>query len=227
MAMRMLEYVVNIWKHYVDADPNTKTLPAVIPLVVHTGSDGGRWTAATEVGDLIDLARADRHEFGPYRPSFRYLVDALARNDLGTLMSRDYTPVARVMMVLQRIAPGNDRLDRDVMMSVRDLQAMVTTGVPGELGAAITYILRVSDITVDGLRPLMDRLGPRAEEEIVTTAERLEAQGQRRVLLGQLTAKFGPLPDHTIRTIGAASPSQIDTWAIRALTADTLHDVFR
>jgi hypothetical protein len=41
-----------------------------------------------------------------------------------------------------------------------------------------------------------------------------------------LTIKFGPLPDSVPKTVHAASVDQIKAWAARAVTAETLDQVF-
>lgn len=45
MPLRILEYLVNIWNQHRDHHPKTRTLPAVIPLVVHSNSTGQAWNA--------------------------------------------------------------------------------------------------------------------------------------------------------------------------------------
>jgi len=44
--------------------------------------------------------------------------------------------------------------------------------------------------------------------------------------VSRATAKFGPLPDSVPKTVHAASVGQIKAWAARAVTAETLDQVF-
>ncbi|AHH16372.1 hypothetical protein NONO_c15710 [Nocardia nova SH22a] len=68
----------------------------------------------------------------------------------------------------------------------------------------------------------------------MTTAEQLRAEGEARgqtkwqakLLLRQLTVKFGPLPDHVIDRVRAGNPAELETWAERILTATTLDQFF-
>jgi flagellar biosynthesis/type III secretory pathway protein FliH len=48
------------------------------------------------------------------------------------------------------------------------------------------------------------------------------AKGQRKVLLRQLRARFGALPEPVMARIRAADEAQLDAWADRVLTAPTL-----
>jgi hypothetical protein len=89
-------------------------------------------------------------------------------------------------------------------------------------------------------------LGPDAEEAYMTTADMLRAEGEARGLaegearglaegearglakglVRTLTVKFGPLPEDLAGKVHAASTSQVETWTDRAVTADTLDQVF-
>ncbi|AGA31738.1 putative Transposase [Thioalkalivibrio nitratireducens DSM 14787] len=50
-------------------------------------------------------------------------------------------------------------------------------------------------------------------------------QGEARVLLRQLTLKFGPLPDPVRARIESADADTLLRWSERVLTADQLEDV--
>ena len=67
----------------------------------------------------------------------------------------------------------------------------------------------------------------------MTTAEKLRAEGltQGRIegraetVIKLMTVKFGPLPDTALASVRAATAEQLENWAIRILTADTLDEV--
>jgi uncharacterized protein DUF4351 len=50
-------------------------------------------------------------------------------------------------------------------------------------------------------------------------------EGARSILLRQLRARFGALPDVVVARIQAAATPQLDVWADRVLTAATLDEV--
>jgi hypothetical protein len=60
----------------------------------------------------------------------------------------------------------------------------------------------------------------------VTTADMLRAEGRAEALVEMLTIKFGPLPESLPKTVHTASVDQIKAWAARAVTAETLDQVF-
>ncbi|WP_084524205.1 Rpn family recombination-promoting nuclease/putative transposase [Nocardia inohanensis] len=41
--LRLLEYIIGIWNHYLNQHPKAERLPAVIPLVVHASPTGRHW----------------------------------------------------------------------------------------------------------------------------------------------------------------------------------------
>lgn len=235
MPLRILEYLVSIWNQHRDHHPHARTLPAVIPLVVHSNSTGHPWNAPTEISDPIDVDPATREILRPHLPRLRFLLDDIAAIDLAALRARDLTPATRVMLALHKIAPRNTDLGSDMLELVDDLRALSAGPHPiSDLQAVMTYILIVGETTEEGLDPLIEQLGPRAKEAIVTTAERLRAEGRAQeraegraaTLIELLTVKFGSVPDTTIRTIRTAAPDRVDTWLHRLLTATTLDQVF-
>ena len=56
--------------------------------------------------------------------------------------------------------------------------------------------------------------------------ERGRVQGVAEVLLDQMEARVGPVPDDVKARVQAASFAELKAWALRALTATTLADVF-
>ena len=105
--------------------------------------------------------------------------------------------------------------------------------------AAIRMIFRCifevdERLTVDELKRLATTtVGEDIEEEIVTLADRLreegrqkgERTGERKLLLKQLTLRFGTLPDAALARVNAAGVEQLEAWAERVLTALTLAEV--
>jgi hypothetical protein len=87
---------------------------------------------------------------------------------------------------------------------------------------------------VDRLRKIVARLGPEVEEDFMTTADMLraegraegEAKGRAETLTQLLTQKFGPLPESAVAKLHAASTEQLEGWTGRVLSATTLDEIF-
>jgi hypothetical protein len=233
MAFRMLRYVTRIWDHYLRDHPRARLLPAVIPLVVHHGH--GRWAGPLQLLELIDLAPADRQGMEDYLPRFKFLLDDLAAVDGQQLRNRDLTPSALITLLLLKIAVGNPRIPAELRPWAGQLRAVLDQPGGGEAFITLlTYIELVSETPAGELRDLAASLGPDAEEAYMTTAEMLRAEGEARgeargraeALAEVLAVKFGPLPESVTKTLRAASIDHIRSWTARAVTAETLDEVF-
>lgn len=239
MAFRMLEYLVNIWCRYLRENTDAKTLPAVIPIVVHCDRKGSAWSAPTEVSELIDLDDSTRVALGPYLPHLSFLLDDITTVDVEAIRARHATPAATLMLVLQKIAPANDRLGTELMPLITEFVGLLAgpTGVD-DLRCLLKYIFYVGETKATDLDPLIDQLGEQAKEAMMTTADQLRAEGAARghaeglaegraeALTELLTAKFGALPGPIAATIAAANPEELRAWTVRVLTAGQLEDVF-
>lgn len=145
------------------------------------------------------------------------------------------------MLVLHKIAPGSSQLGDDMLELIEDLQAMKAD--PNvDLRPTFSYILIVGDTPEEDLDPVIEQLGPRAKEAIVTTAERLRAEGEARgeargkargraegraeTLIEQLTEKFGAVPAALVARVRAADVDRSREWTRRVLTANTLDEIF-
>ncbi len=230
MALRMLDYVVAIWNRYLDEHPKAKSLPAVIPLVVHASPRGHTWRAPTEVADLIDLDPAGLRDLIPYLPRLRFLLDDLTAVDLAGLRARASTPTVRVVLTLLKLAPGNSHLDIDLQPLVNDLRRIIAApGGIDDLQSILTYIIGVGDTTDTDLEPLIDQLGPQAKETFMTTAERLQergrAEGRAETLIELLGLKFGAVPVEVVAAVRRATSEQLHAWTARILTATSLNEM--
>lgn len=229
MALRLLEYMIQVWNHHIGHNPATGTLPAVIPLVVYQSPSGRRWTAPLDIAELIDLDDATRAAVGPYIPRMRYALDNITRIDLGVLAKRELTSHARTTLALMKTAPGNPDLTPVLKMLRDDFRAMLAgpNGVR-DLRLAFTYIMRVGETDPAEIEEFADELGPDAKEAFMTTAERLTAQAEARgeargrvvALLQLLTMKFGPLPQRVVDTVEAGTLEQLESWTAGILTAE-------
>lgn len=118
----MLRYVTRVWDRFLDQNPGARTLPAVIPLVVHNGK--GKWSAPRRLQDLIDPAPGGTD--AEYLPQFSFLLDDLAVIDPERLRDRDLTPPALATLVVLRIAPGNSRTPEDLRDWTDELASSAT-----------------------------------------------------------------------------------------------------
>ncbi|MEU3010952.1 Rpn family recombination-promoting nuclease/putative transposase [Nocardia asteroides] len=241
MPFRMLEYLTQIWgRHLRKTKPRPRRLPVIIPLVVHIGSQGFRWCHSTQFADLFDLPPGVADAVGDYLPRFRFMLDDITAIDSAELAERPLAPEVRLMLNVMKAAPNNPGLDRALAGWTADL-AEVAEGADAfrVLNLLVRYIMLVGETDERALTPLFDGLGTEAKEALVTTADRLRAEGELRgeargevrgvvkTLLNQLRLKFGVVPDAVVDTVRAADPDDLNRWAGQILTANTIEETLR
>ncbi|MFI1463871.1 Rpn family recombination-promoting nuclease/putative transposase [Nocardia carnea] len=221
---------LGIWTQHLDAHPNSKALPAVIPLVVHSGPRGERWNYPTELAELIDIDNEARAELAGHLPSLKILLDDLSQVDIAAIRARDLTPPARLVLILHKLTAKNTNLGHDLQPFLADLNELSVD----DRWRVFEYIFLEGDTGLEDLQALLDQLGPRAEEIAVTTAERLRAEGRAqgraevaaRILLELLVAKFGTLPAAVVDRVHSGNTDELEAWMLRVLNATTLNEVF-
>ena len=62
MPFRLLKYMVGLWDGWLAEHPDAKTLPVIVPIVVHHSDSG--WTAATAFEQLFDMTESVRIALG-------------------------------------------------------------------------------------------------------------------------------------------------------------------
>ncbi|WP_437731849.1 Rpn family recombination-promoting nuclease/putative transposase [Sorangium sp. So ce1335] len=230
MAFRLLRYMVRIWDHYLAEHAGAMRLPAIVPVVLHHSESG--WTAGTSFEDLLDLDDDARAAMGEHVPRFRFVLDDISHEADEALKARTMSALARlVLWCLRHAREPDELLDRlgKWLDLVRDVRR-VPDGTRA-LRAMWRYILATSERNEPDkvLRRLLAVVGDDGKEDIVSVAdmlvERGRQEGQRRMLLKQLGARFGALPDDAVARVNAADMTELDRLSERVLTAATLADV--
>jgi hypothetical protein len=229
MPFRLLAYLVRIWEGWLKKNPTAKRLPAIVPVVLHHG-DGG-WNAARALEELYDLDAEALAAAGEHIVRLRFPLDDLDAES-------DEALRARAMSALGRLVLYCLRHTRDPAELIRGLSAWVdlvreVRAAPNGAAALATvwrYILLIDEqppeIVLQQLAAAT-RDGNR-QEDLMTAGEVLmqrgELRGQRRMLLKQLTARFGPVPAWAAARIDGAGEAELDAWANRVLTAASLEE---
>jgi predicted transposase YdaD len=230
MPFRMLQYEVRIWEAHLAKHPDTVKLPVILPVVLHHGESG--WRASVEFEELLDIEPELLVTIGAYVPRFRFMLDDLAATSDDAIRARAMSALGRFVLWCLKHARRQGLFEHEL---VRWGEVVRDAWNAPDGGAAIRMIFRymfeVDDkLTVDELKRLaIAAIGEDVEEEIVTLADRLREEGrqkgERKVLLKQLTLRFGKLADAVVARVNAASVEQLETWAERVITAPTLAEV--
>jgi len=233
MPFRILEYIVGIWRRYLN-DNGGAGLPAVIPIVVFCDPRGLRWNAPTDIADMIDLPPRMRPLLEPHLPRMRLLLDDLNAVDLPALRARNLPVKALVMQWALKTVPGNEYLGQDLREIFAELREL-HDGVRGDADwmQLLAYLRSKGRTHEKELIPVARELGPRALESLMTTADMLRAEGEARgevrwraaSLLEQLSEKFGQVSDQNRKIVLAADTEKLQVWSRRVLSAQTVSEV--
>ena len=209
MALRMMEYTAAIWKRLEPDDlaPGGE-YPFVLPVVIYNG--GQRWTAATDIGDL--LAPVPDELLG-YLPRHRYLLVEIQATDPAAL------PPDNVLAMIARFeqAPTARALEALIGSLPDWLETIEAPGLAESFADWITHLVAdpydksgkeiqrqprkegVAELTtlferVQQWREERDQewLQKGIEQGVERGIESGRVQGEREVVYRQVTRRFGP-----------------------------------
>ncbi|MFT3775348.1 MAG: Rpn family recombination-promoting nuclease/putative transposase [Minicystis sp.] len=238
MPLRLLLYLSRIWEHWRREHPDALLLPAILPVVLHHSAEG--WSASTSFEGLLDVDEPTLRALGEHAVRLRFVLDDLSVVTDGTIRGRVMTALGRLVLFCLRHSREPDELIRR-LRRFRDLMAEVRQSPNGHdaLGMIWEYIVLANRERppAEVVAQLIEAAGEETREELMTLGEMLEArirtegrkrgrvEGGRSLLLRQLQARFGDLPEAAAARVESATPKQIERWALRILTADTLDGV--
>ena len=241
MPLRVLEYLVKIWRRHTDRHPKTTALPMMLPVVLYQGDEP--WEHSTELLDLIDVDPTTAELAERFLPRFAFVLDDETEVDVEQLRRRprQLRATVRVGQVIRtHTYDVTAALDGEDIQDLRGL--LEEDGGQKVLHALLAYILSGSKTHMERLAEFAVQVGPEARELVVTTAEQLEARGRAkglaegqakgraeeaaRLLKRLLARKFGPVPDHLRARVDTAPLEQLEAWSDQIIDATTLDDVF-
>ena len=242
MVWRVFGYVQRIWAAILRDEPDRKTLPPIVPLIVHHGPAG--WTAPKRLHDIVEGV-AEIPELAPLVPDFEILVDDLGAIADETLRERALPPFPKVALWVLRDGRNIKALFSRLHAAWhRELSRLRRAdGGDKDTKVILRYILRVAgDTPFEVIREHIAKAAPELEEDMATAEEELIQKGieqgvergvekgrveaLREMLFRLLRARFGELEPGVERRLGAASPDDLDRWIERVVTAERPGDIF-
>ena len=234
-AFQMLRYSVAIWERYRREHPDEPTLPPILPIVLHHGTQP--WRGPRDLRSLISLEGLPT-EIAEMQPDFRFQLDDLSALDGEALQARQMSVRALLPLLhlqCMRKTPDTAAL----LLSWRALyrRLLATPGGRSIAHLLVSYTAAVSNDEPERLRLAFRQIEPAMESDYMTTAEQLiqrgreqglqegAAQGTTQVLLAQLEQRFGQLGEATVQRVRSSSAQQLEQIARAILTAATLDEV--
>ena len=237
MALRMMVYIGLLYQDLIKrgdvlADGR---LPPILPIVLYNGSK--RWTAVTDVADLIPAVPGLVEQF---KPKLSYLlIDENAYSD--TELASLNNLVAAVFRFEQ--SDGLETVQDLVCLLIvwlddrRDLRRMFALWIRAALMRNNNYNIILPQ--VNDLMEIKVMLSERIEQwALAYIAEgKLEGElkgklegkheGEMLALQKLLSKRFGAIPTDITRLIANAPLEAIERWFDRAIDAQQLADIFK
>ncbi len=237
MPLRVLILMSRIWDRWLKREEKRrkergdhsriKRVPAILPVVLYQGP--GRWSAATELLEVLDLSADILGVVQAHMPSFRFLLDDLSVVSDEALRERETGAFGKLVLLLLKHAREEQEALFRSLQGMRDLINALESD--HDRITVFSYILEVAQTTAQHLtKTLAGDLSHEAREAVVTAAEKLRIEGalggQRLLLLRLLRRKFRELPAEVEARVGGASELELHAWSDRVLDVSTLDEVF-
>lgn len=180
------------------------------------------------------------HWLRPWQPHLPIVVDDLSQTTETAIRARGMTPLGTLtLLCLRFLRAASAETAIAAFERWGDLlrETDQDDGPPDgheAIAAMGRYALLVVDVPPRTLRDTFERLLQRPEETIMSTAEKLRAEGRMEgrvegrtaLLLLLLKRRFGELPQGILDRVHAAGVPDLERWAERVLDARSLEEVF-
>ncbi len=132
-------------------------------------------------------------------------------------------------------ARGEDPPEARIPAWVESFRALWRAGDGAAISALLWYLVNVSGEENSRVVDAVIQAEPGIQEAYVTLYDRILKEGEARgiergeatVLEKQLRLRFGELPEDLRARLAHAKTPELERWAERILSADTLEEVFR
>ena len=199
MVFRLLCYMVNIWKEYLDQNPDAKCLPVIFPAVLYHGKK--KWKSPRTMGGMIQGGE----EFSEHLPDFTYELYDLGKYPDEMLTLGENMALGTVLYLFKHIF---DKDFGDIFANAVELLKRIRMKDESVFLEFLEWVLRYTyharnedEGTVRGyIDRGMDRINDENAGRIaMTVAEQIEKRGEIRgetrgissLLFSQLQERFG------------------------------------
>lgn len=234
MPLRLLGYMTRIWERHRREYPDERTLPPIVPLVIHHGATP--WHGPTRFAEQLKLPVGIAPSASPWTLDFEFLLDDLARQSDAELLARGHDAIARLTLLALRNGRDREGFFPRLIAAIRALQGdLRSPDAASALAALASYVCHVGDAPLAQVRDTMAAaLPPEVRSPFMTIAEQLKAEGraeglsegattaQRESLTLVFEARFGPLDAADRTRIAAAGSEQLLRWIRRSGTAPSV-----
>jgi hypothetical protein len=226
MLLRLLEYMVRIWRAYLGKHPRAKRIPVILPVVLHHSKKG--WRVASRFKALLDVDERLWEAAERFVPQFEIVLDDISHENDAVLKARSVSAMVKLALYLFRYSRTRDELFAglgrwaDVLLEVAE-----APDGGAAIGAVMEYLHSVTKRDeAEVVMAVNEAIGDSVYDRIMHGGDwfvrRGVKQGQREMLLRQLRVRFGELPESAVAQVNAADSAELTALAERILTAPDL-----
>ena len=232
---RLLCYMINLWKEYIDQNPKTQSLPVVLPAVLYHGEK--EWNSPDRLWKLFDGG----DDFREYIPEFSFNLYNLADYEDESLFLGDSMALGVVLYLMKHI------FDRDFgPVFIRVVEYLKKVGDKKtqleflEFALRYTYHARNEDKPV--VKQYIEQGIERINEEsfrrlAMTVAEQLKQEGfdegikegikegEKKFLFKMLNHRFGYIPPEILKKLQNADDDLLDKFGKSLFELEDLKEV--
>lgn len=227
MPWRVLRYLVRVGDEHLKPHPEASRVPMIVPIVVYHGKE--KWTAPRTLRDVLDAPADVVDAASEHLPHLRFRLIDLRHADADALLDKLLSGFGEAALWVMSTG-GDDEAVLEGLAKFSDTLGDMLTKPSGHeaFGVFLKYILATHEHIDRGtLRKVVgESVRPQAENEVVTMYEQLLQEGRQGVLLDQLEAKFGAVPESVRTRLVEGNAADLKRWTINVLTANTLDAVF-
>ena len=222
MLLRLVGYMVRVWKRFEREGPGGHRLPVIIPMVLFHGPKG--WQGPLSFQSLVDIPA---ESFVPYTPAFQCILYDLSP------FGKDHLAGNAVIRILGDLlgAYGRPDFEERVERAFDTLNELMNApSFARYLEIMFRYTLQVFDIPKEDLGHLVIRtLKPDVKEFLMTTYEQLKQEGEQKgaslVLAKLLSKKFQVDPVDLMPLLSKVTATQQDELIERVLQSPSLQEI--
>ena len=180
MAFRLLCYMVNLWKAYLDQHPAERQLPFIIPMVLYHGAR--KWDSPEHFREMF----AENADFSVFIPNFTYHLFDLSKYQDHMLMIGDSMALAAVLHMFKHIFDADFHQHAShalkVLSQVRDRPKLLKF-----LEILLRYVYHARNDDRETVREYIDQglqhfNDEKIMEAAMTVAEQIKQEGRQEGL---------------------------------------------
>jgi len=225
IAFRLLCYMANLWREFLDQNPEARQLPVILPAVLYHGQKP--WSAPRSFSEISDPEKG----FEAYIPQFTYDFYNLGDYPDEQLLLGDYMALGVVLYLMKHIHDA-DYGDRFVQ-AAEYLGAIDDQKVQLEfLEWMLRYTFHARDDKMEYIDRGLHALGnDKARRMAMTIAERFrqegEQRGERKALIKMMKRRFESVPPSMEDRIWRSDMALLDKFGDSIFVFKSLEDAER